>query len=53
MHRIIFQNKITKEIWICDDIRFKRIFEGAEFVSVHRVDQTHQVLMRLDALQQI
>ena len=53
MNKITFENKITKEIFICDDIRHVRIFEGIEYISVHRVNETRQSLMRRDALQQI
>jgi hypothetical protein len=51
--QITFENKITKEIFICDDIRHVRHFDGVEYLSVHRVNETRQVLMRRDALQQI
>ena len=40
MNKITFENKITKEILICDDIRHVRIFEGIEYISVHRVNET-------------
>ena len=53
MNKITFENKITKEIFICDDIRHVRIFEGIEYISVHRPNETRQLLMRKDALQQI
>jgi hypothetical protein len=53
MNKITFENKITKELLICDDIRFKRVFEGVEYISVHRPNETRQLLMRRDALQQI
>ena len=53
MNKITFENKITKEILICDDIRYKRVFDGVEYISVHRVNETRQLLMRRDALQQI
>jgi len=53
MNKITFENKITREILICDDIRFTRVFEGVEYISVHRVNETRQLLMRRDALQKI
>ena len=53
MKQITFENKITKELFICDDIRFKRVFDGVEYISVHRLNETRQLLIRLDALQRI
>ena len=53
MKPITFENKITKERFICDDIRFKRVFDGVEYISVHRPNETRQLLIRLDALQRI
>jgi len=53
MKPIIFENKITRERFICDDIRFRRVFDGVEYISVHRENETRQLLMRLDALTRI
>ena len=33
MNTVYFENKITKEVYICDDLRFVRWFDGEEFVS--------------------
>jgi hypothetical protein len=53
MNKVTFENKITKEIFICDDIRYTRHFDGIEYISVHRPNETRQLLMRRDALQKI
>jgi hypothetical protein len=53
MHTVIFENKITKERYICDDRRFVRWFDGEEFVSVRKVDETRKFLIRRSALTEI
>ena len=53
MNKITFENKITKEIFICDDIRHVRIFEGIEYISVHRVNEDRKFLIRRSALTQV
>lgn len=50
MNTVIFENKITRERYICDDLRFVRWFDGEEFVSVRRVDETRTFLIRRSAL---
>jgi len=50
MNTVIFENKITKERYICEDLRFVRWFDGEEFVSVRRVDETRTFLIRRSAL---
>jgi hypothetical protein len=53
MNTVIFENKITKERYICDDLRFVRWFDGEEFVSVRRVDETRTFLIRRSALTEV
>lgn len=50
MNTVIFENKITKERYVCEDLRFVRWFDGEEFVSVRRVDETRTFLIRRSAL---
>ena len=53
MNKITFENKITKERYVCDDLRFVRWFDGEEFVSVHRVNEERKFLIRRSALTQV
>ena len=50
MNTVIFENKITKERYVCDDLRFVRWFDGEEFVSVRRVNEARTFLIRRSAL---
>jgi len=50
MHTVIFENKITKERYVCDDLRFVRWFDGEEFVSVHKINEERKFLIRRSAL---
>ena len=53
MNTAIFENKITKERYVCDDLRFVRWFDGEEFVSVRKVNETRTFLIRRSALTQV
>ena len=53
MYTVIFENKITKERYVCDDLRFVRWFDGEEFVSVRRVDEARTFLIRRSALTEV
>jgi len=50
---VVFENKITRERLICDNIRLVRVFDGVEFLSVHRVNESRNFLIRKDALEKI
>jgi len=50
---IVFENKITRERLICDNIRLVRVFDGVEFLSVHRVNESRNFLIRRDALEKV
>ena len=50
MNTAIFENKITRERYVCDDLRFVRWFDGEEFVSVRRVNEERKFLIRRSAL---
>jgi hypothetical protein len=49
----IFENKITLERYICDNIRMVRRLDGVEYLSVRRVGEERKVLMRKDSLQEV
>jgi len=53
MTAVIFENKITKERYVCDDLRFVRWFDGEEFVSVRKVNETRTFLIRRSALTEV
>ena len=53
MYTAIFENKITKERYVCDDVRFVRWFDNEEFVSVRRVNEERKFLIRRSALTEI
>jgi hypothetical protein len=53
MNTVIFENKITKERYVCDDLRFVRWFDGEEFVSVRKTDEARKFLIRRSALTEI
>ena len=50
MYTVIFENKITKERYVCDDLRFVRWFDGEEFVSVRKINEERKFLIRRSAL---
>ena len=53
MNTVIFENKITRERYVCDDLRFVRWFDGEEFVSVRKIDEARKFLIRRRALTEI
>ena len=53
MNTVIFENKITKERYVCDDLRFVRWFDGEEFVSVRKINEERKFLIRRSALIEI
>jgi hypothetical protein len=53
MNTVIFENKITRERYVCDDVRFVRWFDGEEFVSVRKIDKARKFLIRRSALTQV
>ncbi|MEY4332837.1 MAG: hypothetical protein RLZZ196_1575 [Bacteroidota bacterium] len=50
---ILLENPITKEQWVCDDLRQIKIIEGVEYLSVRKQDKDRTVLMRRDILKKI
>lgn len=53
MNTVIFENKITRERYVCDDLRFVRWFDGEEFVSVRKTNEERKFLIRRSALTEI
>lgn len=53
MYTVIYENKITKERYVCDDQRVVRWFDGEEFVSVHKINEERKFLIRRSALTQV
>jgi hypothetical protein len=53
MYTVIFENKITRERYVCDDLRFVRWFDGEEFVSVRKINEERKFLIRRSALTEI
>jgi hypothetical protein len=53
MYTVIFENKITRERYVCDDRRFVRWFDGEEFVSVRKINEERKFLIRRSALTEV
>ena len=53
MNIVIYENKITKERYLCEDSRFVRWFDGEEFVSVRKLDEERKFLIRRSALTEV
>jgi hypothetical protein len=53
MNTVVYENKITLERYVCDDVRFVRWFDGEEFVSVRKIDEMRKFLIRRSALTEI
>jgi len=53
MKPITFENIITHERFVCDNVNFVRHFDGVAYLSVHRVGSTRNVLMRKDVLVEV
>lgn len=49
----LYQNKITLERLICDNIYYRRHFDGATWLSVRRENEQRRFLIREDALTRI
>ncbi len=49
----IFENKITLERLVCDNIYSKREFDGATCLSVRKENEERKFLIREDALTRI
>ena len=49
----LFENKITLERYICDNIRMVRILEGHEFLSVRHPGEDRKFLIRKDSLREV
>lgn len=48
-----FENKITLERYICDNIRMVRKLDGVEYLSVRKENEERKFLIRRDSLQEV
>ena len=48
-----FENKITRERYICDNIRMVRRLDGVEYLSVRKENEERKFLIRRDSLQEV
>ena len=53
MKPITFENRVSHERVICDDVRQVQIIDGVEFLQVRRQNEQRHFLMRKDSLQKI
>lgn len=49
----MFENKITRERLVCDNINLVRWFDGVAYLSVRKPSEERRFLIRRDALQRI
>ena len=50
---VYFENTITHEKYVCDNIKFVRHLDGVEFLSVRRLGEERKFLIRRDILTEI
>ena len=50
---VIYQNKITMERLVCNNVKFRRYIDGAHWLSVRRENEDRYFLIREDALTRI
>lgn len=53
MKPVVFENRVSHERVICDDVRQVQTIDGVEFLQVRRQHEQRQFLMRKDSLQKI
>jgi hypothetical protein len=53
MKPITFENRVSHERVICDDVRQVQTIDGVEFLQVRRQNEQRHFLMRKDSLQKI
>lgn len=53
MKPVMFENRVSHERVICDDVRRVQVIDGVEFLQVRRQNEQRQFLMRKDILQKI
>jgi hypothetical protein len=46
----VFENKITHERYICENVRLVRVFDGVEYLSVRKINAERKFLIRKDSL---
>ena len=50
MKPVLFENPRNHERVVCEDVRNVRVIDGVEYLSVHRINEVRQFLIRKDAL---
>ena len=53
MKPVTFENRVSHERVICDDIKNVQVIDGVEFLQVHKQGQERKFLMRKDSLEKI
>ena len=53
MKPITFENRVSHERVICDDVKNVQTIDGIEFLQVRRQGQERKFLMRKDSLEKI
>ena len=53
MKPVVFENRVSHERVICDDVKRVQVIDGVEFLQVRRQNKQRQFLMRKDSLQKI
>jgi penicillin-binding protein-related factor A (putative recombinase) len=53
MKPVTFENRVSHERVICDDIKNVQLIDGIEFLLVHRQGQQRIFLMRKDSLEKV
>lgn len=53
MKPITFENRVSHERVICDDVKKVQTIDGVEFLQVRRQNEQRHFLMRKDSLQKI
>jgi len=53
MKPIVYENPRNHERVICDNVRDVRIIDGIEYLSVHRINENRQFLVRRDAIRRV
>lgn len=53
MKPVIFENRVSHERVICDNVQQVQTIDGVEFLQVRRQNEQRHFLMRKDSLQKI
>ena len=53
MKAVTFQNQMSRERVICEDLRDERTIDGVQFLLVHRYGNDRSFLVRKDSLKKV